>query len=112
MVASRHIKRQNASLPVNVRRSKTSLLKLAILHFIQCSDAVTIYRFLGTSMDSTAARPLLRSLCIQLRRIYSKDPDVVASDFKTLCEVHPKSKAYNQRTALIPVPGLLGSDDG
>ena len=37
-------------------------------------------------MDSTAARPLLRSLCIQLRRIYSKDPDVVANDFKTLCE--------------------------
>ncbi|CAH3143126.1 unnamed protein product [Porites evermanni] len=50
------------------------------------SDAVIIYRFLGTSMDSTAARPLLRSLCIQLRRIYSKDPNGVANDFKTLCE--------------------------
>ena len=37
-------------------------------------------------MDSTAARPLLRSLCIQLRRIYGKDPNGVANDFKTLCE--------------------------
>ena len=53
---------------------------------MQSSDAVIIYRFLGTSMDSTAARPLLRSLCIQLRRIYSKDPNGVANDFKTLCE--------------------------
>ena len=36
-------------------------------------------------MDSTAARPLLRSLCIQIRRIYGKDPSEVANDFKTLC---------------------------
>lgn len=37
-------------------------------------------------MDSTAARPLLRSLCIQIRRIYGKDPSEVANDFKTLCK--------------------------
>ena len=37
-------------------------------------------------MDSTAVRPLLRSLCIQLRRIYDKDPNEVPTDFKTLCE--------------------------
>ena len=37
-------------------------------------------------MDSTAARPLLRSLCIQIRRIYDKDPSEVANDFKTLCK--------------------------
>ena len=87
LVASRRIERENASLPVDVRRSKTSLLKLAnIPHSMQSSDTVIIYRFLGTSMDSTAARPILRSLCMQLRRIYSKDPNEVANDFKTLCE--------------------------
>ena len=37
-------------------------------------------------MDSTSARPLLRSLCIQLRRIYDNDPNEVATDFKTLCK--------------------------
>ena len=37
-------------------------------------------------MDSTAGRLLLRSLCIQLRRIYDKDPNEVPTDFKTLCE--------------------------
>lgn len=37
-------------------------------------------------MDSTAARPLLRSLCIQIRRTYNKDPNDVANDFKTLCK--------------------------
>lgn len=37
-------------------------------------------------MDSTAARPLLRSLCIQIRRVYGKDPSEVANDFKTLCK--------------------------
>lgn len=37
-------------------------------------------------MDSTAARPLLRSLCIQIRRIYAKNPNEVANDFKTLCQ--------------------------
>ena len=30
LVASRHIRRENASLPVDVRHSKTSLLKLPI----------------------------------------------------------------------------------
>ena len=30
MIASRQIKRKKASLPVNVRRSKTSLLKFAL----------------------------------------------------------------------------------
>ncbi|XP_073254960.1 NACHT and WD repeat domain-containing protein 2-like [Porites lutea] len=66
---------------------KTSIMAKAIANAVaSSSDAVIIYRFLGTSMDSTAARPLLRSLCIQLRRIYSKDPNGVANDFKTLCE--------------------------
>lgn len=37
-------------------------------------------------MDSTAARPLLRSLCIQIRRVYGKDSSEVANDFKTLCK--------------------------
>ncbi|XP_078381360.1 uncharacterized protein LOC144664106 [Oculina patagonica] len=50
------------------------------------TGAVILYRFLGTSMDSTAARPLLRSLCIQIRRIYNEDPSEVANDFKTLCK--------------------------
>ena len=31
LVVSRHIKREKASLPVDVRRSKTSLLKLPII---------------------------------------------------------------------------------
>ena len=53
---------------------------------MQSSGAAILYRFLGTSMDSTAARPLLRSLCIQIRRIYGKDPSEVANDFKTLCK--------------------------
>ena len=53
---------------------------------LQSSSTVMIYRFLGTSMDSTAARPLLRSLCVQLRRIYHKDPNEVPTDFKILCQ--------------------------
>ena len=61
-------------------------MTLVFLRSLQSSGAVTIYRFLGTSMDSTAARPLLRSLCVQLRRIYDEDPNEVATDFKTLCQ--------------------------
>lgn len=61
-------------------------MSLVFLRSLQSSGAVTIYRFLGTSMDSTAARPLLRSLCVQLRRIYDEDPNEVATDFKTLCQ--------------------------
>ena len=30
-ISSRHVKRENTSLPVDVRRSKTSLLKLPIM---------------------------------------------------------------------------------
>ena len=33
LLASRHIKREKASLPVDARRSKTSLLKLPIIDF-------------------------------------------------------------------------------
>ena len=32
-ISSRHVKRENTSLPVNVRRSKTSLLKLPIVEW-------------------------------------------------------------------------------
>ena len=59
---------------------------IAFFCLLQSSGAAILYRFLGTSMDSTAARPLLRSLCIQIRRIYGKDPSEVANDFKTLCK--------------------------
>ena len=36
-ISSRHVKRENTSLPVDVRRSKTSLLKLPILTPCYCS---------------------------------------------------------------------------
>ena len=65
--------------------SSMTILIAFFICWLQSSGAAILYRFLGTSMDSTAARPLLRSLCIQIRRIYGKDPSEVANDFKTLC---------------------------
>ncbi|XP_078380408.1 uncharacterized protein LOC144663367 [Oculina patagonica] len=66
---------------------KTSIMAKGISNAVSSSTgAVILYRFLGTSMDSTAARLLLRSLCIQIRRIYNEDPSEVANDFKTLCK--------------------------
>ena len=35
-ISSRHVKRENTSLPVDVRRSKTSLLKLPIVRVVMC----------------------------------------------------------------------------
>ena len=68
-----------------------------------------MYRFLGTSMDSTSGRPLLQSVCKQLEKVYGDDADKVPSDYKQL--VTQFAETLKSATAKKPLVVFLDSLD-
>ena len=70
MVAPRLIKREKGSLPVDVRCSKTSLLKLPIAKAISSLEEGGSYKFLGTLENVKQDCPSKRSEGVLAKVIY------------------------------------------
>ena len=59
---------------------KTSLMaKIAteVKQWLEDQSAKVILRFIGTSPDSSSIKPLLRSICIQLRKVTGQDTSAI-----------------------------------
>ena len=65
---------------------KTAMLAMVskTLKEVLMPETVMVIRFLGTTSSSTSASQLIRSTCLQIARVYGKDPSAVPEDYNDL----------------------------
>jgi len=76
---------------------KSSLMSKIIIDLIQeqKNESAVIFRFLGTTPDSSNIKTLLESLCSQISKIYEKDlPQEFKKDAKQMFEIFNKCLNY------------------
>ncbi|XP_078369383.1 uncharacterized protein LOC144653297 [Oculina patagonica] len=86
---------------------KTSIMaKIAakVRRWVKGKSAIVVSRFVGTSPDSSAIRPLLRSICIQLCKATEEETEEIPEDMKSLKDYFHeclKESARNQPVILV-----------
>lgn len=82
---------------------KTALVAMAARKSKEfCPNAALILRFIGTTGQSGSARALLRSICVQIARVYNQDTDAIPESFKELVVYFKECLKYaNESQPLI-----------
>ncbi|XP_078378424.1 NACHT domain- and WD repeat-containing protein 1-like [Oculina patagonica] len=89
---------------------KTSLMAKVAMEIEEKSEnrnLAIMYRFCGTTPDSSTGRSLTESLCKQLKRVYQINEEV-PEDYESLCEVFPALMAHasKERPLCIVIDSL------
>jgi len=97
---------------------KTSLMAKVVMEIQEKSkdgNLAIMYRFCGTTPDSSTGRALTENFCKQLKHVYGI-ADEVPEDYKSLCEVFPSFMAHasRERPLCIVIDSLdqLTDEDG
>ncbi|XP_077983798.1 telomerase protein component 1-like isoform X2 [Glandiceps talaboti] len=119
----KHIDGEDPMMPLVIHGEsgvgKTSLVAKVVLdvqsHY-HGSDLAIIYRFCGTTADSSSGRGLLLSLCRQIARIYGVDEDSIPETYSALVEEFQKilGKASQELPLFILIDSLdqLSDENG
>lgn len=75
---------------------KSALMAKAIQRVQSNNSAEVIYRFIGTTPDSSSGRSLLESLCRQISRCYRTDESTIPLDYQGLVQDFPRRLALTK----------------